>query len=130
MGTWGHHAFDNDDAGDFGSALAKGGVTSIEATFDLVLGSEGYLEASDCWNAIAAAESLCVILGRRGSSIPAEVTAWASHQAQPSRPLIEKAKLSLARIRRDSELKELWDESPEAAAWDASMADLTRRLGP
>jgi hypothetical protein len=129
MGTWGHHAFDNDEAGDFGSALTKGGIPSVESAFDLVLENDGYLEAPDCWNAIAGAETLCVIVGRPGPSIPAEVTDWASHQEQPSPHLIAKAKQSLARILRDSELKELWDESPEASVWKASIADVIFRLG-
>jgi hypothetical protein len=128
MSTWGHHAFDNDDAGDFGSALTKGGIQSIESAFDLVLENDGYLEAPDCWNAVAAAETLCVIVGRPGHSIPAEVADWASHQRQPSPQLIAKAKDSLARILRDSELKELWGESPEVRAWEDSIADVTRRL--
>jgi hypothetical protein len=129
MGTWGHHAFDNDEAGDFGDALTKGGVKTIETAFDLVLGNEGYLEAPDCWNAVAAAETLCVIDGRPGPSIPTGVAKWASHQSKPSPQLIAKAKASLARILRDSELKELWEESPDVRVWDTSIADVTRRLG-
>jgi hypothetical protein len=129
MGTWGPHAFENDEAGDFGSALAKGGVPSIECALDLVLENDGYLEAPDCWNAVAASETLCVMVGRPGPSIPAEVAQWASVQERPSPQLVAKAKHSLARILRNSELKELWSESPDVSVWEGSIADVTRRLG-
>jgi hypothetical protein len=129
MGTWGHHAFQNDEAGDFESALEEDGFSKIESAFDAVIENDGYLEAPDSQCAVAAAEALCIVLRRPGPSIPEEVTQWAERQDAPSPELIAKAKKSLARILRDSELKELWSESPEYDIWEASISDMINRLG-
>jgi hypothetical protein len=128
MGTWGYNAFQNDEAGDWQDTLKQAGYRSIESAFDAVLGNDGYLEAPECQSAIAAAETLCVVLGRPGEFVPDEVRKWASEQNIPTPELVSTAKKCLERILAGSELKELWDESPKANIWESSVLDTVRRL--
>jgi hypothetical protein len=129
MGTWGYHAFENDDAADWACSLDEEGFASIESALDAVLEKSGTLDLPESQSAVAAAETLCAVLGRPGPAVPGEVKIWAAQQKAPSSGLIAKAKRSLDHILSESELKEYWSETDNSDAWEAAVTDLTKRLG-
>ena len=130
MGTWGYHAFQNDDAADWACALGEEGYAPIEEAFDAVLEKDGTLEIAECQSAIAAAETLGAVLKRPGEAVPTEVMGWAEQQSVPPTPeLIVKARRALDHILSESELKEEWTESPNCEAWQKAVAGIITRLG-
>ena len=130
MGAWSHTPFGNDGAADWAAELAESSDLSvIEAAIDLVLDAgDGYLDASEAEEAIAAIEVLAQLLGRGTATdeLPMNVTDWlASKPPQPTPTLLDKARQAARRIvGDDSELAELWDDSDSAGEWRDSMAEL------
>lgn len=128
MGTWSHEPFGNDDAGDWGCELEEAeDLAYVEAALDAVLEAEGYVEAPEASCAVAAVEVLAKLLGKgtQSDAYTDKVDAWVKKvRANPSRSLLEKARLALERVRGDeSELKELWHEG-DATEWEASLDSL------
>ena len=135
MGAWSVDPFGNDDAADWAYELEEAdSLSPIEEAIDAVLSSgEDYLEAPQACVAIAAIEVLARLAGRSGekTSHTEAVDNWvASVQLKPPVELIDKAQAALARIlAENSELAELWQDSDDHDAWQASMDDLQARVG-
>lgn len=129
MGAWGVGPFDNDDAVDWAYELEESsGVEAIQAALDAVE-PDTYLEAPDCSMALAAAEVVAALNGQPHESLPLEVSSWvADHSDEIDEDLLGLALLAIHRIETESELKDLWEESEEYAAWLATVADLKDRL--
>ena len=131
-GAWGTGSFENDDALDWAHGFeAKPSMSALVAALESATGT-GYLEAPEGSSAIAAAEVIAAIAGKASASLPAGLAAWARKQPKAEGlrrlPLARKAVDRVARG-EGSELRELWQESSDAA-WQASIADLERRLSP
>ncbi|HEX4971690.1 MAG TPA: DUF4259 domain-containing protein [Steroidobacteraceae bacterium] len=128
MGAWSHEPFGNDDANDWAYELEDTeDLSHIEAALDVVLDSDGYLEAPEASCAIAAVEVLAKLLGKgtQSDAYTEKVDEWIKTVAtKPSRALLDKARRALDRIRgKDSELKELWHEG-DATQWEGSLEAL------
>ncbi len=130
MGAWGAGSFDNDDAGDWlGELSVADGTDILEEAFACVTECDGYLEAPECSVAIAAAEVVAAMCGQPGVDPPEEIGAFVARVASaPSPGLVALAGRALDRVRTDSELRELWDESEEGAQWHQAVAELEGRL--
>lgn len=130
MGAWGAGSFDNDDAMDWIIGLSDGAGDSVvrEALVPVASPNEGYLQAPDCSIAIAAAEAVAAARGHPNPALPDEVAGWVAKKPSLATDLTVLAKAAVERIARDSELKELWDESDSADTWRAAMSDLRKRL--
>jgi hypothetical protein len=131
-GAWGTGSFENDDALDWAQGFeAKPSMSAIVAALEAATGT-GYLEAPEGSAAIAAAEVIAAIAGKPSPKLPAGLAAWARKQPKAEGlqrlPLARKAVERVARG-EGSELRELWQESNDAA-WQASIADLEGRLSP
>jgi hypothetical protein len=129
MGAWGAGSFDNDDAHDWLGDLEEAeDAELLRETLGTVadLADDDYAEGPECSAAIAAAEVVAAGRGNPARKLPDEVGRWLrSHPLDDAdRDLAVRA---VARVRRASELKELWDEG-DAAAWHAIIADLDSRL--
>lgn len=132
MGAWSHEPFGNDDANDWAYDLeGVSDLSLVETALDQALETEGYLEAPEGSNAVAAVEVLAKLLGRgtQADSYTEKIDEWVkSVCVQPSPELLEKAKQVLARVvGEDSELKALWDESG-SSEWTESIAALRRAI--
>lgn len=132
MGTWGTGSFENDQASDWVYDLEESeGLPFLEQTVEAVaaLGDE-YLEAPDAESAIAAAETLACLRGRPGKPLTDALETWvAANPLEVPDPLLKRAVLAVERVQRPpSELLELWEVAPEFGTWQASLADLQRRL--
>jgi hypothetical protein len=139
MGAWGYGSFENDDALDWVYGLQKSkGLSLIIQAFDAIISSIGdYLDASDCANALAAAETVAALAGHPATALPEEVIHWVEEQERGlsqtrqlvDEQLINKAKRAVHAVLSDSELKELWEETDGFEDWEAVVADLLERLG-
>lgn len=132
MGAWSHRIFDNDDAmdwvGELESAVDFG---PISEAFDSVLElDDDFLEAPEASTALAAAEVVAALLGRPADGLPEEVTGWVAGKAPPRAGLVKKAQRVVRRVAGDSELKDLWADSPDSARWQQGIEGLLSRLGP
>lgn len=131
MGAWDIGPFDNDDASDWLFELEDSRDTSaiadaLSAIIDL---GEDYAEAPECSNAIAAAEVIAALRSHPAAKLPDTVQAWVEeNQELEVSDLVPTAQTVVQRIRTESELKELWDESDDAGKWYATLDDLSARL--
>lgn len=132
MGAWGADSFENDEASDWladfcdapDEALISDAL-SIVAEMD----SSDYLEAHECSVGIAAAEVVAVLKGAPNANLVSEAKECLVNleiKADPS--LVALALRAVERIKTNSELKELWDESETPAEWSQAVANLEVRL--
>jgi len=132
MGAWGSGAFDNDDSGDWLDQLQESSDTSVlaEALDNVVSCDEDCLEVPDASYAVAAAEVVAALKGHPPAEFDEIAQEWVDANASLDvSDLVSTAVEALQRVRTDSELKELWDESVDSAKWYAVLDDITRRLG-
>ena len=130
MGAWGAGSFENDDAMDWVSSLIEESGESLlrEALAPLASADDSYLEAPTCSIAIAAAEAIAGARGHPTASLPEEVVSWVKRKPVVATDLVVLARAAVDRIIRESELKDLWEESDSADSWRAAMTDLRARL--
>ena len=127
MGAWGRGTFENDDARDWVRQLERApDLSVIEAALDGAVSAE-YPEAPQCAEALAAVDVLAALQGTTVAA-PQEVTAWVRGKPAPSAALIAKAKRAIDAVLANSELKDLWEESSEGAAWEAEVRAAKARL--
>ena len=129
MGAWGHNTFDNDDALDWVGDLEDSGRGAIDDALRAVTDdAEDYIESPDCCNALAAAETVAAMKGNPSPDLPEEVAGWVQDQDAPADDLVAKAKQAVDVVAKESELKELWQESNSYEQWQASIKELKSRL--
>lgn len=134
MGTWAIDAFGNDYAMDWAQDLQEYKTLElVETTLDNVIDStEAELEAPFAAEALAALEVIARLQGKPGASDPAttEVDEWvAACKKKITAPLLEKARLALARITAESsELRQLWQDSEHWDDWQREVAALQSRV--
>ena len=133
MGTWALHSFANDDAGDLIGDLVEGtDLSPVQEAIERVQSTEGYLEAPEAQQGVAACEVVALVLGHASTASQAEeeLTAWVA-RVKPSvdAAIVSKAVQVVDRVLApDSELRELWEESDEFNAWQADVRSLRARL--
>lgn len=133
MGTWGIGSFENDDAADFMiDLLDSGDLSLVREVLDNVLTSTEYVEAPDATLAIVGAEIVAAARGR--PTLAAQQEEGLADWVARIRPTVDadltaRARESLTRILADhSELRELWEETDDAKAWQATVMDLGKHL--
>ena len=134
MGAWSSEPFGNDTAGDWAFDLEDvDDLSLIEETIQKILDcGNGYLEARDAEEALAAVETIARLKGnfKTKNAYTEDVDAWvAAHPLKPPADLIAKAQKAIDRIlSKPSELLELWGESDEFEAWKKQTAELKDRI--
>ena len=129
MGAWGTGSFENDDAADWVGELGK--VTPDELTKVLVQAADDpeYLEGPAASVAVAAGEVVAALNSAPGEGVPAAVVEWAKKHPQAFSPELKALALrTLDRVRKNSELKDLWMEADGLNDWIAVLRDLQGRL--
>jgi hypothetical protein len=106
-------------------------MSLVIQAIDAVLKDKGS-DASHSTEALAAIESLARLRGHPGFSnaYTDTVDQWVLRtRLSPSHDLVAKALKAIDRILgKDSELRELWEEADEAAAWTTAVHELKNRL--
>lgn len=130
MGTWGPGSFDNDDASDWIADFCDNpDETAITDTLLAVINTDGYLDASECFSGIAAAEVIAALKDAPNPNLSGEAKECiAALQTNADDDKVTLALSVIERIRAESELKELWEESEDASEWYQALDDLEQRL--
>jgi uncharacterized protein DUF4259 len=130
MGAWGIGNFDNDDAADWVYELAESDGTDVLVAALEEATADGYLEAPASCAALAAAEVVASLLGNAGKALPDEARKWVeANDAEVGHDLLALARAAVTRIKKDSELRELWEETGDYEQWLSLQDDLLKRLG-
>ncbi|MGR6542574.1 DUF4259 domain-containing protein [Paenibacillus tundrae] len=134
MGAWGTGIFENDDVLDWKADLFDSDdIELIEETIEEVL-EEEYIESDLASNALGAIEVLAALQGKPGQEIlnsqsnTEDLYEWIEAHKGKGKNLISKAKRAIKKIKKDSELQELWEESGEYSSWLNTLNDLESRL--
>lgn len=139
MGTWGAGSFENDTAMDWAAGVHS--VEDVRKPFERLKeatdahGAEAELviDADFACELIGAAETVAMMLGRRGTGFPGELAQRLAAAGEPDNPLYHQARNAVLHVMRNSELAELWEESTldgEPNEWLAVMTRLIDRLNP
>lgn len=132
MGAWGHGSFENDDAADWLAEFEAVGFGAVAAALERVtrLADDEYLEAPEASMAIAAAEMVAAARAGDMAILPKNAqAAFVRHRSSlMSSPIRDLAHSAVQRVRRKSELKDLWDEAGQGDAWMKAMESLIQRL--
>jgi hypothetical protein len=130
MGTWGFGTFENDTAADWAYTLDEASdLAPMEAALDAVE-SGRYLDADMAAEALAAGEVLAALRGKAAADLPDEVRAWvAGHPQTVPAALLAAARGAVEKVAQESELRDLWEESDDFAAWQRVVGELRARLG-
>jgi hypothetical protein len=127
MGAWGLGAFDNDDAADWVHELDVAADEAVLERAFACVSTIGEPGSPDCCRALAAAEVVAALRGRPGSSLPEAAAAWVVGR-DASAPLVDAARRAVDTVAARSELRELWAETEDLAAWLRLVDDLRGRL--
>lgn len=130
MGAWGTGSFENDDAADWVGEL--GTLTPEGLTKILMQAADdpAYLEAPAASAAVVAGEVVAALNGAAAEGAPAAISDWAKKHPQALTPELKALAIrTLERVRRNSELKDLWMEADGLNDWIAAIRDLQSRLG-
>ena len=131
MGTWGIGPFEDDWALDFKDELLEAADPSSisEAIAELSGDPAGYVDSDLATRVLVAGEVLAGQIGRGSKETPDELTRWAAAFPKPNAALVVDAREAVVRVLDDSELTELWADSPRRGEWQARTQDLIDRLG-
>lgn len=129
MGAWGNGNLDNDTAADYiGNFQDDPNETVLLETLTAVA-AEGYPEADEASEALAAAELIAAALGKPVRGFPEDLLLSAKNLPLANPDAAQKlARRAIKAILKKSELKELWEESDEYEQWVAVQDGLLDRL--
>ena len=132
MGAWGSGSFENDDASDwiadFCDEPDKELISDALSTV-AEMDADEYLEAPECSVGIAAAEVVAALKGAANPDLPDDAKECVAKLKIKAEPRMSSLALkAVERIRTDSELKELWDESESSNEWYTAIDNLAARL--
>lgn len=131
MGAWGLKSFENDDAADWVYAFEENGPKIIPETFAAVENPEDdYLDAFVCTEALAAAEIVAAAKTSDTSRLSEEAAAALKKHSEnvATADNVSRAREVAKKIREESELRELWEESDEFADWQKDVEALEKLL--
>jgi hypothetical protein len=128
MAGWGTGSFENEDAQNWLGQLQSFGMDDLREIFARA-GQSDYLEAPEASVIVAAAEVLAALKGAPSEKVPREIADWMTRTKEgPSPELNQLASQAVDKVRRNSELKDLWLEAEGLNEWSAVLRDLGQRL--
>jgi hypothetical protein len=129
MAGWGTGSFENEGAQNWLKQLKSLGLDELRRL--LVHGADDaeYLEENDASIVVAAAEVIAALRGAPAQNLPREIADWVSvAPGSPPSDLRDVAIRAVEKVRRSSELKDLWMEAEGLNEWTAALGDLQARL--
>lgn len=132
MGAWGSGNFENDAAQDWLYDFGENDFRLIDRTLAGVAGmvEADYLDAEEACEVLAAAECVAAAAGYSPVNPPEELTEWLAENSpiQVKPEYVEMARQAVARVLKQSELRDLWLESEVFKEWETAVTDLQSRL--
>jgi hypothetical protein len=130
MATWGYGNFDNDSALDWLMDFAEEpALSKINSALNIVADNDGYADALDCEEALAAAEVIALLLKSGASDFPEEeITTIKNCGIVVDSKLKSEALEAIKKIILNSELKDIWEETDEVNHWLKVVSGLESRL--
>lgn len=130
MGAWGLKSFDNDDAMDWVAEFEEAGAEAVKSSLDAALNDNDALEAPEACEALAAAEIVAAAkTGDQSYLADGAASALARYGSDIATPEnLVLAKDAVGRVKSQSELRELWQETDEFDAWIKDVEALESRL--
>jgi hypothetical protein len=129
MAAWGTGSFENDDAAGWLAGLGAIGPGDLTQIFVQAADNPNYLEAPAASVVVVAAEVIAALNGSPAQGAPPEISKWTSNRQASTPELKALALRALERVRKNSELKDLWLEADGLNDWIAAMQDLQTRVG-
>jgi hypothetical protein len=129
MGAWGTGSFENDDAASWIAELGTIVPDDLAQILVQAADNPSYLEAPASRIAVAAAEVIAALNGSPAQEPPPEIIKWTTNRQASTRELKALALRALERVRKNSELKDLWLEADGLNDWIAAIQDLQTRVG-
>jgi hypothetical protein len=121
---------ENDDAAGWVAGLGTMAPEDLMKILVQAADDPAYLEAPAAYIAVAAGEVVAALNGAPAQGAPAAIVDWArKHPRGFSPELAAVAIRALERVRRNSELKDLWLEADGLNEWVAAIRELQGRLG-
>jgi hypothetical protein len=127
--AWGTGSFENEYAADWLAKLGTMAPDDLAQIFAQAADHPGYLEAPAASVVVAAAEAIAALKGSSARGVPPEIIKWTTNQQVSPPELRVLALRALERVRKDSELKDLWLEADGLNDWIAAIQDLQTRVG-
>jgi hypothetical protein len=128
MAAWGTGSFENEDAAGWLAKLGTLTPDDLSQIFVQAADNPNYLEAAAASVVVAAAEVIAA-LGSPTPALPPEIIEWTTNRPASTPELKALAVRALERVRRNSELKDLWLEADGLNDWIAAIQDLQTRVG-
>jgi hypothetical protein len=130
VGAWGNGSFENDDAADWVAGLDEITPADLANILTQAADDPAYLEGPAASVAVAAGEVVAALNGAAAEGAPAKIGEWANKHSRALTPELKDVAIrALDRVRRNSELKDLWMEADGLNDWIAVVRDLQGRVG-
>jgi hypothetical protein len=128
--AWGTGSFENDEA----AAWLRNLHAILPEDLTRILGQAAddpaYLEAPAASVAVAASEVVAALNGAPSEGSLPEIADWTRKHARAFTPELKTLAIrALDRVRRNSELKDLWLQADGLNDWVGALKDLQARLG-
>jgi hypothetical protein len=130
VGAWGTGSFENDDAAGWVAGLGTIAPEDLMKILVQAADDPAYQEAPAAYVAVAAGEVVAALNGSTAEGAPAGIVEWAKKYPHALTPELRAVAVqALERVRRNSELKDLWLEADGLNDWIAAIRELQGRLG-
>jgi hypothetical protein len=127
--------FDTINSDDFLSDLSMNGYGLIALALDKILDQDEETGLTECEEAVIACEIVAAVTGTPSHDFPGELYEWIGVFLAPGSIgreevgfLREKAADVIDHLVTESELRQLWEDSPEFDAWIATQVELQNRI--
>jgi hypothetical protein len=129
MGAWGTGNFDNDKAADYATTFQDDPDETLLLETLTAVASEGYPEAPEASEALAAAEIIAAALGKAVRGLPEDLLLSAKNLTLSNPDAAQKlARRAIKAVLKKSELKELWEDTDDYDTWVGALEGLLERL--
>jgi hypothetical protein len=131
MAGWGTGSVENEDAAGWLTELSTISPDELTQILFHAADDPGYLEAPAASVAVAAAEVVAALSGSPAlGNVPPAVLEWTKNNQTVLTPELKALAIrALERVRKNSELRDLWLEADGLNDWTAALQDLQSRLG-
>jgi hypothetical protein len=129
MGAWGIGSFENDNAADWIDDFAEDPeLDYVLDALTLVTENDDSIDGDAAEAAIAAAEIVAALKKQPHPELKEAVGKWVAQQPPADESLIALALRAIDRIKTNSELQLLWEETEKSGAWQLELDRISDRL--